>query len=94
MWLVFLKVIDNLRRKKQQHGLSNTIDAFALKALNAAFGLKFLRGVCIANPDASFLQCPAAYRAGFLSAAQLRAFEGGPARNGRLRRASYQAYIR
>lgn len=62
----------------QRHGVSNTIDAFALKAINSAIGLKFLRGVCIEKADALFLQCPAAYRAGFLSAAQLRDYARDP----------------
>jgi hypothetical protein len=75
---VFAQLINNLRRKKQHHGLSNTIYALALKAINAAFGVKVLRGVRIENPEASFLQCPAAYRAGFLSASQLRAYARDP----------------
>lgn len=39
---------------------------------SAAGSLKILRGVYVLHPDASFLECPASYSAGFLAASELR----------------------
>jgi hypothetical protein len=75
---VFVNLVQKLRRKLERYGLWRTLYAIALKALNAVFVLKILRGVHVERPDASFLSCPENYSAGFLTARELREYARDP----------------
>jgi hypothetical protein len=75
---VHVNFLSHLRRKLGSHGLSNTLDAYVLKALNRVFVIKILRGVCVEEADASFLSLPQNYRADFLSADELRKYSSDP----------------
>lgn len=75
---MFVNLVQKLRRKLERYGLWRTLYAIALKALNAVFVLKILRGVHVERPDASFLSCPENYSAGFLTARELREYARDP----------------
>lgn len=75
---MFVNLVQKLRRKLERYGLWRTLYAIALKALNAVFVLKILRGVHVERPDASFLSCPENYSAGLLTARELREYARDP----------------
>lgn len=72
------KILEMVRHGVQRHGALNTTCTFVLKALDSLFALKVLRGVHVERPDASFLNVPEAFTAGFLDAEQLRSYAGDP----------------
>lgn len=65
--------------KVKRHGAANTAYLVAVRSLATIAEFKILRGVFVAQPDASFLACPAAYDARILSEAELRRFAADPA---------------
>lgn len=67
-----VRLVQRIRATAQRHGLANTLYAHALKAVEALFALKILRGVHVARPDPSFLKCAQPYTPGFLSPGDLR----------------------
>ena len=73
-----MKVLQALRRKCERHGLWNALYALALKAINSVVVLRILRGVTVAAPEPSFLQCPDSYAPGFLTADALRGYAQDP----------------
>lgn len=73
-----VKLVHNLRRKLERHGLKHTLYAVSLRALNSVMVLKILRGVYVERPDASFLACPENYSTGFLTASELREYARDP----------------
>jgi hypothetical protein len=78
--LTMKKMVRNISRDIQRHGAANTALKYALKVLGSICGLKILRGVHVEQPDASFLQVPEKYTAGFLSPKQLRDYARDPER--------------
>ena len=75
---MLVHLVQHLRRKLHSHGFWNTVFAFSLKALNRVFVLKILRGVCVEQADASFLNVPQNYQADFLAADELRSYACDP----------------
>ncbi|MEA3193189.1 MAG: hypothetical protein QOD26_1522 [Betaproteobacteria bacterium] len=65
--------------KVKRHGAANTAYLVAVKLLAQIADFRILRGVFVAQPDASFLACPARYEARLLSEAELRRFARDPA---------------
>ena len=66
----FLK---NILRKVRRHGLSNTLHAAGLQALNYLLPFKILRGVHVDEPDPAYLACPdSSYKGSFLTAKELQ----------------------
>ena len=70
--------MQKLVQKLQRHGARNFVHTIGMRAINAAMGLKVLRGVHVAKPDAAFLSCPEGYRAGFLTRSELERFAADP----------------
>lgn len=54
--------------------MARTVYAYALKAINAVFVLRILRGVSVDAPDAAFLKSAEGHGVGFLAGPQLREF--------------------
>ena len=75
---VIAKALESLRRKCERHGFWNTLYALVLKSINSVFVLRILRGVHVAVPEPSFLQCPDGYAADFLSTQRLRGYSQDP----------------
>jgi hypothetical protein len=75
---MLVEIVQKVRRRVQRHGVRNTLYALSLKAFNSVFVLKILRGVYVEQPDASFIEYPQNYRAGFLTADELRAYARDP----------------
>lgn len=73
-----VRFVQKIRTGIQRHGLVNTLYAHSLKAIETLFALKILRGVHVARPDPSFLQCAERYTPGFLPATQLREHARNP----------------
>ena len=71
--------LQNIVLKVRRHGLSNTVHAFALQALNAIVPFKILRGVYVDRADPAYLTCPGSYKPGFLSAKALQDYADDPA---------------
>src|SRR5262245_47494241 len=64
--------------KLQRHGWRNVLHAAGMRAANAIFPFKILRGVYVEEPQASFLAVPQGYSGRFINAAELRAFAADP----------------
>jgi hypothetical protein len=58
--------------------LGEKLQRKTLKVLDSFCGVKILRGLHAAHADASFLQCPASYTAGFLATSELRKYARRP----------------
>jgi hypothetical protein len=71
----FLK---NMALKVRRHGLSNTVHALALQALNSIVGLKILRGVYVDQADPAYLACQDPYKPHFLSTQALQDYAADP----------------
>jgi hypothetical protein len=71
--------LQNLVLKIRRHGMSNTVHALALQALNVLVPFKILRGVYVERADPAYLACPESYEAGFLPAKALQEYANDPA---------------
>ena len=58
----------------QRHGVWNISLKYALKALHSLFAIRVLRGLHVERAEPFFLEMPQRYKAGFLSAQQLREY--------------------
>jgi hypothetical protein len=63
-----------IQLKLRRHGLAGLLHILCVRAANALFPFKILRGVYVERPDPAFLAVPEPYSARFLDAAALRAF--------------------
>ncbi len=71
--------LQNIVLKLRRHGVSNTVHALALQALNVMVPFKILRGVYVDHVDPAYLACQESYRPGFLPAKALQDYANDPA---------------
>lgn len=73
-----VRILQKLQKRTRRHGVLNTLYALGLMSINSVCVLRILRGVHVERADAAFLEYPKEYRAGFLSASELREYARDP----------------
>lgn len=62
----------------RKRGLPHAVQDVTLRAINAVFPCKILKGIVISEPDPAFLKSPDGYDSGFLSHDMIRDFAAEP----------------
>lgn len=71
-------IVAKVRRRLRRHGLTATLHAYGMRAINSAVSFRILRAMCLAQVNPAFLGCPAGYTAGFASREALYGFVEQP----------------
>jgi len=73
-----LPIVQKALRRVKRHGVANTLHVVFVRLINYIVPFKILRGVHIAQADASFLDYPPAYTPSFLPPGALQSFADQP----------------